>query len=230
MLQKSVIVEVSAVVVAFVLAVLFSLSPLAQYDLQLVALLFIFYFVFKRLTRAKEQFVLVEVLLFVFVIAATVFSTGAVNSPFFFLLYFLLFAIALILEPVSSLALTIAMVIMFMSLADSHSDLRDLLPVFSLPFIAPFAKYLGDLQKKYFRQKEQLKLLEKSKSKSSSTLNYEKEQTLMFLTTVLHRNLEDVDERLKNFMGDADLDYLKQKTKELNKLVEGFRQYVEKIN
>jgi len=230
MFKKSVGIEVLAVVVTFVLAVLFSVSPLAQYDLQLVALLFIFYFFYKRMTPAKEKFVFVEVLIFVFVITGTVFSTGAINSPFFFLLYFLLFAIALILEPITSLVLTIAMVITFLGIADTNSGLRDLLPVFSLPFIAPFAKYLGDLQRKYFRQKEQLKLLEKSKAKSVATQSFEKEQTLMFLTTVLHSHLQDVDERLKNFMGDTDLEYLKQKTKELENTVEGFRRYVEKIN
>jgi len=230
MFKKSVGIEVLAVVATFVLAVLFSVSPLAQYDLQLVAILFIFYFFFKRVTPAKEKFVFVEVLIFVFVITSTVFSTGGINSPFFFLLYFLLFAIALILEPISSLVLTIAMVIMFMGISDTNSGLRDLLPVFSLPFIAPFAKYLGDLQRKYYRQKEQLKSLEKSKAKSVATQSFEKEQTLMFLTTVLHSHLEDVDEHLKNFMGDSDLDYLKEKTKELKKTVEGFRTYVEKIN
>jgi len=230
MFKNSLGIEIFAVVLSFILAVLFSVSPLAQYDLQLVAALFIFYFFFKRFTPAKEKFVFVEVLIFVFIITSTVFSTGGINSPFFFLLYFLLFAIALILEPVSSLVLTIVMVIMFIGIADTNSGLRELLPVFSLPFIAPFAKYLGDLQRKYYRQKLQLKSLEKSKAKSVATQSFEKEQTLMFLTTVLHSHLEDVEEHLNNFLGDHDLEYLKDKTKELHKVVEGFRTYVEKIN
>ena len=229
MSKKYLGVEIAGVVLALVVALLFSVSPLSQFDLQIVALLFIIYFFSKRFFFNRQGFIFFEALLFVFIIVSTVFSTGGVTSPFFFLLYFLLFAVALILEPVTGLVLTISLVIVLLGTADYRS-VRDLLPVLSLPFIAPFAKYLGDLQRRYFRQKEELKAVTEAKVKSEHVQRYEKEQTLIFLTTVFHRHLDEINDRLSNFLGDNDLEYLKGKVKKLEEVVNGFKDYVEKIN
>lgn len=230
MLKLSLFWEIAIVIMALVLGALAANSPLVRYDLQLVAAVFIVYVLGKRLFFRQNLFLYLEVLVFVFIVCFTVFSTGGIVSPFFFLFYFLLFALALIVEPAVSLVLTVGLVIWFISTTDYNLQLKQLLPVFSLPFIAPFAKYLGDLQRRYYRQKVLLKQLNKAVAKHEHVQAYEKEQTLMFLTTVLHRHLEDINDRLKNFLGDADLDYLKQKTKELAKVVDGFKEYVEKIN
>lgn len=229
-MKKSLVIQIIGVILTLTLSVVFAYSSLAKYDLQIVALLFIVYYFSKRLFFNKAGFLFFEALLFVFIISSTVFSTGGVVSPFFFLLYFLLFAVALILEPMVGLVLTIALVIMFLSLNNYNTSLKEWLPVLSLPFIAPFAKYLGDLQKRYFRQKDELKRLTRAKEKSDSLQAYGKGQTLIFLTTVYRSHLDDLKERLENYMGDSDLQYVKNKVNELEKLLENFKQYIEKIN
>ena len=230
MAKKSLIFQIVGVVLTLVLAVVFSVSPLAKYDLQLVAGLFIIYFFSKRLFRQNPGFMYFEAWLFVFIITSTVFSTWGVESPFFLFLYFLLFAVALILDPLVGLVLTIVLVIMFLSLSNFSTNLKELLPVLSLPFIAPFAKYLGDLQRHYFHQKDELKHLSQAKQKSDHLQAYEKEQTLIFLNTVFQSHLDDIKERLKNFMGDSDLEYLKHKVEELEKSFDSFEDYIEKLN
>ena len=221
--------EIIGVVLTTILAFLFAASPLAQYDLQLIAIFFILYFFAKKFLWKKSGFFLFEALAFIFIIVITVFSTGGLQSPFFFLFYFLLFALALILEPITSLVLTIVLIIIFFASADYSMKLIDLLPLLSLPFIAPFAKYMGDLQKRSWNQKTELKRLGKAKDRVEHLKSYEKEQTLIFLTTALHRHLEDIQERIENWLGDEDLRYLKNKVKELEKVVEGFMNYIEKI-
>ncbi|OGK64677.1 hypothetical protein A2313_02555 [Candidatus Roizmanbacteria bacterium RIFOXYB2_FULL_41_10] len=228
--KKPLIFQIIGVVFTLVLAVIFSVSSLAKYDLQLVALLFIIYFFTKRRFGHSSGMLYFEAWLFVFIITSTVFSTGGVVSPFFFLLYFLLFAVALILDPLVGLVLTITLVIMFLSLSNFSANLKELLPVLSLPFIAPFAKYLGDLQRRYFQQKNELKHLEKARQKSNNLQAYEKEQTLIFLNTVFQSHLDDINDRLKNFMGDSDLEYLKHKVEELEKAFDSFEDYIEKLN
>jgi hypothetical protein len=232
MYRKKLGLQFAGMVAALVLAYLFSASSLARYDLQVMAVLFIVYFLAKKLFSGKageSLLVFFEAWLFVFVVTATVFSTGGAQSPFFFLFYFLLFALALILNPLVSLVLTISLVLMFFSLNNFNTNFKELLPVLSLPFIAPFAKYLGDLQQRYLRQKNELKRLEKAKSKSDSLELYEKEQTLIFLNTVIFSHLEELNERLENFMGDSDLDYLKNKLTELKKAFSNFKKYLEKL-
>lgn len=221
--------ETLAVVVTTVLAAVFAVSPLAKFDLQLVAVLFIFYVLFRKKLAQKSGFFILEAYVFIFIIVSVVFSTGGVRSQFFFLLYFLLFAGALVLEASTSLVLSLVLMIMFIATADYSMQLADLLPVLSLPFIAPFAKYLGDLQRHFFFQKQELLRLGKAKQRIEKTKIYQEEQTLIFLTTVLHRHLDDMKDRLENFLGDADLDYLKKKLKQLEELADKFKNYIEKI-
>lgn len=227
---KNLFWQVAGVLITLVLALVFSLSPLSKYDLQVMGLLFIVYFFGKRFFFRRAGFLYFEAWLFVFIIASTVFSTGGAASPFFFLLYFLLFALVLILDPLVGLILTITLVLLFFSLSNFEIELKQLLPVLSLPFIAPFAKYLGDLQKRYFRQKEEIKRLEKAKIKSDHLEEYEKTQTFIFLNTVFKSHLDDLKDKLDNFMGDSDLDYLKNKVKELEKAFASFKQYLEKLH
>ena len=230
MQSKNLVWQIIGVIITLILALLFSLSELARYDLQVMALLFIIYFFSKKLFFQKVGFLYFEAWLFVFIICSTVFSTGGAVSPFFFLLYFLLFALALILDPLVGLVLTIMLVLLFFSISNFELELKQLLPVLSLPFIAPFAKYLGDLQKRYFRQKEEIKRLEKAKIKTANLEAYEKTQTFILLNTVFRSHLDDLKNRLDNFMGDSDLDYLKNKVKQLEDAFANFKQYLEKLN
>lgn len=227
---KNLFWQIFGVILTLMLALGFSLSPLAKYDLQVMALLFIIYFFSKKLFFKKAGFIYFEAWLFVFIICATVFATGGASSPFFFLLYFLLFALALILDPLVGLVLTITLVILFFSISNFEVELKQLLPVLSLPFIAPFAKYLGDLQKRYFRQKQEIRRLEKANIKTAHLEAYEKTQTLIFLNTVFRSHLDDLKNKLDNFMGDSDLDYLKTKVKALEDAFANFKQYLEKLN
>ncbi len=156
-------------------------------------------------------------------------STGGLSSPFFFLLYFLLLVCALLLEPLTSLVLAGTLIIAFVAGADYVTNLKDLLPVISLPFIAPFAKYMGDLQRKYAKQKYINTKIQISKQAIQQHKNDEKEQTLLFLTTLLYQHIEDMENRLTNFFGDNDLAYLRKKMQKLHELVHKFKEYVETI-
>lgn len=221
-------VELFGVVITTFVALFFAYSPFAIYDLQVVACLFIAYYFLRKRFHMSPFLYLIEALIFIFIVLMTVFGTGGMSSPFFFLLYFLLFAVSLLLTGSISLILTLLLVVLFLFSSPSGSVI-EFVPVFSLPFIAPFAQYLGFLKTKYTRQRELLGQIEKKKAKVERSKDYEKEQTLIFLTTTLHRQVEDVNERIINFMGDADLQYLRIKVKQIQGLIHEFREYVEKI-
>ncbi|MCR4330086.1 MAG: hypothetical protein NUV65_06100 [Candidatus Roizmanbacteria bacterium] len=220
--------ELFGVVITTFAALFFVYSPFANYDLQVVAVLFIAYFFLRKQFSMSPFLYLIEALIFIFIVLMTVFETGGMSSPFFFLLYFLLFAVSLLLTGSISLILTLLLVVLFLFSSPSGSVMT-FMPVFSLPFIAPFAQYLGFLKTKYTRQRELLGQIEKKKARIEKSKTYEKEQTLIFLTTALYRQIEDMNERITNFMGDADLDYLRTKIKQVQKLIHEFREYIEKI-
>ncbi len=220
--------ELVGIVISTFAALFFAYSPLAAYDLQLVAALFIIYMLLRGRLRGSPLFYLYESLGFIFMVLVAVFSTGGLASPFFFLIYFLLFALALLLDATSSVILTLLLVIVFLTTSKTES-IAQLIPIFSLPFIAPFAQYMGMVREKYVREKELVHHLEEKKGKIERTKDYQKEQTLLFLTTTLYRLTHDMADRLDNFMGDADLQFLKDRIRELEALVHSFREHVEKI-
>lgn len=228
-MTKHFLLEALGVIVAASGAMLYTLTPFAQYDLQLLGVIFICYFLFRNIFHRLSYFYVIETLVFIFIIVATVFSTGGVRSPFFFLLYFLLFASSLLLDSATSLVLTLVLIIGFLGTFDRSLTIQNLLPVFSLPFISPFAKYLGDMQRKYYLEKEEMERVIKSKKRLVVQKSYQEEQTLLFLTTALYRHLDELQDRANNFLGDQDLHFIKQKIKALQDLVKNFREYVEKI-
>ncbi|MEK9178911.1 MAG: hypothetical protein AAB893_00380, partial [Patescibacteria group bacterium] len=217
--------EIACTVITVVAAALFAVSPLAKYDLQVIAALFITFIFLRKKLRETLFFTMFEAMMFIFIIVSMVFSTGGLHSSFFFLLYFLMFALALLLDSITSLVVAVTLIVIFLGAADYSFALKDALPIFSLPFIAPFAKYLGDLRKKYANQQEKIKELARAREKVVAREEGERAETLLFLTTMLHRHFYDISERLTNFQGDHDLSYLRDKMRELKKLVSKFKEY-----
>lgn len=223
------ILEIGSLVFTVILGALFSFSKLAQFDLQIVAILFIVYFFARKFFQKSSLLLLIEANIFVFIIVSLVFANGGVRSPFFFLLYFLLFASALVLDSTISLILTLVLVMIFILTLESGISFKELLPVLSLPLIAPFAKYMGDLKKHDYFHRQEINKLTKANERNKNLKQYTKEQTLIFLTTVLRRLLDDFNEKLDNFMGDDDLNFLKTQMKRIYETLKKFEDYVEKI-
>src|SRR3989344_5008510 len=94
------------------LTFVFPKTNLSQFDLQISAGLFITLFLAKRLFISNTIYSrLIESVVFTFIVVATVNVTGGTASPFFFLVYFLLFSLTLILEPVISITTTVSLII-----------------------------------------------------------------------------------------------------------------------
>lgn len=202
---------VHSVVLIFSIALAFVLARtgLSKYDLQLTAVLFIVFFVTKKFlikTDAKSR--LIESVIFTLIIVSIVNSTGGVTSPFFFLIYFLLFSLSLLLEPIISITATLTLIIMFLLSLPENQDLSRLLPIFSLAFITPFAMLLGQ---EYFELK-------------NSKLTIQKSQTdaLLFISLVLKNHVKSIKQAVENFMGDHELHQIKKHTHEIEKMIDKF--------
>ena len=106
---------------------LFSLTSLVAYLPQLVALFSILFIVFYRLRLPVAYLVS-------FIVCLVVFSTHGLNSPFLFMIYFLVFIIALLFSPLVSLSASLIITIL---LSQSLNSLSSLIPLLSLVFITP---------------------------------------------------------------------------------------------
>ncbi len=203
------IVHALILVFTIVLAFIFPKTNLAQYDLQISAGLFIALYLAKKFIVSKNIYSrLIESVIFTLIIMGVVNSTGGLTSPFFFLIYFLLFSLTLILEPIISITTTVTLIIFFLLNLPAGQDFKTLIPIISLAFITPFAMFMGQ------EHMESQKLKVKSQK--------QKEETFLFLSLLLKNHLTNIKEALENFVGDHELGIIKKSVQRMERLIEKF--------
>lgn len=112
---------------ASIVAYLLSLTSISSFLPQFIALLAILFVVFRR-------YHLPVIYLVSLIICLIVFCTQGVQSPFIFLIYFLLFITAFLHQPAVSLSFTLVLIAL---LSQSLNSLLSLIPLVSLIFITP---------------------------------------------------------------------------------------------
>jgi hypothetical protein len=115
-------------------AYLISISSFSNFIPQIIALISI---IFIFLSLIKKHF---SLHLIAFIISLTVFYTAGLNSPFFFLIYFLLFTVAFQNPPTTTLSLSLALILL---LSQSLDSVESLIPLFSLLLITPLSWFIG---------------------------------------------------------------------------------------
>jgi hypothetical protein len=194
---------------------LFSSSFLSRFDLQVSAGLFIVFFIMRKTLGGRIKSHLLESVIFTFVILLTINTTGGIRSPFFFLLYFLMFSLALLLEPVISITATIALMALFIVSLPSGQSVESLIPLFSLAFLTPFALFMGQAYEESRRLKVESRKLE-------NKLGEKQEETFLFLSLILKNHLKSIRNALDNFMGDHELHDIKQHVRNMENLIDKF--------
>ena len=119
------------------LTFLFSISPLTYFTPQLLAFLAIIITIHLFTKRSVNT---VFTLLSSIFITLLVFTTNGLNSPLFFLIYFLLLVIAFQNPPSTTLSYSLVLIILLSQSLDSFSSL---LPLLSLLLITPLAWFIG---------------------------------------------------------------------------------------
>lgn len=202
---------IHALILIFIIVLTFILpkTNLAQYELQISAGLFILLYLTKKFIVSKNIYSrLIESVVFTLVIMGIVNSTGGLTSPFFFLIYFLLFSLSLILEPIISITTTVTLIIFFLLNLPANQNFNTLMPIISLAFITPFAMFLGQ---------EQIEA-QKSKLKNQK----QKEETYLFLSLLIKNHLKSIKEAAQNFVGDRQLEIIRKSVTRIERLIEKF--------
>lgn len=152
-------------------------SQLSQYTLQLVGGIIIIYFALKLLfSKANKLLNALDAVIFTSLCFLLVISTGSLNSPIFFILYFLLFALSLLFEP--SQSFLVALVIAAILLVSQKGVLagNSLLNLGTLFLISPLAATLGHKYLETLEKAGRIKLLDNKIAK-------EETETLIWLST-----------------------------------------------
>jgi len=194
-------------------------TPFYQYDLQITAFIFIIYFLLKKFLSKYQttniKYRLFDSVIFTLLILNIINSTGATKSPLFFLNYFLIFALSLLLEPIISITTTLTLVIFYLLSLPQDQSLKELLPIFSLPFLTPFALFFGQEHIKNTKLKAQ-------SSKLKNIIAKNQEESFLFLSLIVKNHLKNIKKAVENFMGDHELDIIKKNTSRMEHLIDKF--------
>ncbi|KKQ24130.1 MAG: hypothetical protein US40_C0011G0045 [Candidatus Roizmanbacteria bacterium GW2011_GWC2_37_13] len=202
------IVHSLILIAAIVLAFILPKTNLANYELQITAGLFIILYLVKKIVVRSSSSRLIESVIFTLIIVGIVNSTGATNSPFFFLVYFLLFSLSLLLEPIISITTTVSIIAFFLLSSPQGQDWKNLLPIISLAFITPFAMFLGEEHIESQKAKGKIQKLQ--------------EDSMLFITLLIKNHLKNIKEAVENFVGDHELDIIKKSASRMEKLIEKY--------
>lgn len=115
-----------------------SLNIFIPQIIALISIIFIFLSLYKRIFSLH---------LIAFIINLIVFDSQGLNSPFFFLIYFLLFTIAFQNPPTTTLSYSLILIL----LLSTSLDFQSFIPLISLLFITPLAWFIG---KQYLDKKK----------------------------------------------------------------------------
>lgn len=181
---------------------------LANYNLQLTAILVLIYFLGRFFWNKKEgsQMLIFDVLIFTVILLLVLSSTSGLGSPFFFLVYFLLFAVALLFDPPITLTLTLALTLFF---TNTLISIHAVLQLLSLLFISPLAIYFGKQYLRLLEAQTKIKILAKKekvltreKNELSENVTTEETDALLWLSLNFKNGLLSIGHLTSDLLSD----------------------------
>lgn len=181
------IAHASFLTFAALLTYLWTSHPVySTYTLQLIAILILLYFGTHALTKKRHthrNIITLDLIILTTTILLLVTETGGLTSPLFFTIYFLLFAVALLLEIEATLLLTGILVIFLTILPTTDlTNLAHLTALVSMVMITPLAIFTAHQYERVLKERELRALTE-------SQITKEETDTLLFLSLNLKKTL-----------------------------------------
>jgi len=170
------------------------------------------------------------------VILLLVISTGGLNSPLFFLLYFLMFGLALLFEPLITFSLAITMVLFFLFTPTEKEPFKEILQLFSLVLITPVAMFFGKQYLKVLKDEEKIKILQEEEEIMEEEIKKEETDILLWASLELKKGLTEILDQTGHLLSDIGHLTIRQKDRllkisELSKrLLKGSQRLKEEID
>ncbi len=220
---------------AILLTFVWTANPvLSGFTLQLVAILIILYFLNRFWQKERFQATLaIDGLIFTIVSLLLVAETGGLDSPLFFILYILLFGLALLYEPLITLLFSLALSFFFYHQIE---NLANLIQIIGLLLIMPVALFFGRQYLKLLEEEQKIKILETKKQVLEREVTHQERETLLWLDLNFKDHLSKILETTANLLADLShltkgqregLKEIRQSAKRLLKLGEKLKEEVE---
>lgn len=217
--SKKVLLHSTLVILALAISYFIAKTPLSEYSLQISGLLVAIYMLISFLIRKKFLSAISRVTfdIFVFSFAASflLFTTGGFTSPIFFLTYFLLFGVALLSGPITSIVAAVGFTILFI-LTPRTDYWAEILQIASLLSIAPISAMFGKQYIQILKDGQKIQVLKNVSQDFMEEIKEEKEEINKWTEGDFRLKLVNMQKNLSEMSQDSSLsDDKKTKIKEL---------------
>lgn len=170
-------------ILSFIFVFVWKETPFIKYTVPLVGVLIVLYILLAS-RRSGKGFLTMGgegpwgIFFLNTVIMLLIFSTGSIDSPLFFLLYFLGFGITFVFEPAAIFIFALGVILIFMPDALKGDLLINLLKVGSLLLISPLAFFFGSQYRQTDKQDEKIEALEERTKEAANTISEDIEEVI----------------------------------------------------
>ena len=170
-------------VLSFVFVFVWKETPLVNYTVALSGVLIILYILVSARKKGKGFLEMGGegpwgIFFLNTVILLLIFSTGAIDSTLFFLLYFLGFGVAFVFEPVVTFVFVLGVILVFIPDAIKGDLLVNSLKLGSLLLISPLAFFFGSEYRKNDKQTTEIEALEERTTEAANTIAKDLEEVI----------------------------------------------------
>ncbi len=207
--SKKVFVHSILVALALGLSYFIAKTPLAEYSLQISGLLVALYMLISFLIRKKfltaGSRVVFDIFIFSFAVSFLLFTTGGFTSPIFFLTYFLLFGMALLSAPVTSVVAALVFAILFV-LTPRSDFWTEILQIVSLIAIAPISTMFGKQYIQILKDGQKIQVLKNVSQDFMEEIKSQEEEVKNWAEGDFRLKLVNVQKYLDELLKDPNLD------------------------
>ncbi len=194
-------------------------TPIAEYSLQISGLLVAAYMLISFLIRKKfltvASRVSFDIFVFSFAVSFLLFTTGGFTSPIFFLTYFLLFGIALLSAPTTSIVAALSFAILFV-LTPRADFWTEILQIASLLSIAPISAMFGNLYIQILKNEQKIQVLKNVSQDFIEEIKSQEEEVKSWAEGDFKLKLVNIQKYLDELLKDPNLnDDKKERIKDL---------------
>ncbi len=171
-----IISESLVLILSFILIFIFEMTPLSSLTTPILGLLIALYLIASLRNKGKGflnlggegpwGIFILNTLIFILI-----FSTDSINSPLFFLLYFLGFGISFVFEPSITFIFVIGALLVFAPEVMRNDITNNILKLGSLVLISPLAFFFGKEYRRNEDQQEELESLEERTKDAADTIS-----------------------------------------------------------
>ncbi len=170
-------------ILSFVLIFIWQNTPLSAFTIPLLGILIVLYFVLSArkigLPAGRQGKGFLTIFLLNTLIFLLIFSTDSINSPLFFLLYFLGFGVAFVFEPPVTFVFVLGAILIFVPDALIKGDvITNFLKVGSILLISPLAFFFGKEYRKESEGEEKIEALKERTKDSADTISKDLEKVI----------------------------------------------------